>query len=99
MVITLSFLGLEGQTSSFPEDDGMTHGRLHNSVMHGRKVAESCGGDDGISSQEEEVCPCSPKNERSMTMVIFLLSPVESCGDCHGISPRAEEVCPLSPKK
>jgi len=49
---------------------------------------ESCGGGHGISSREEEVCPSSPKNERSMTMVIFIPSLVESCGDDHGISSR-----------
>jgi hypothetical protein len=33
MVITLSFLGLEGQSSSSLEDDGMGHGHLHNSSL------------------------------------------------------------------
>jgi hypothetical protein len=33
MVITLSFLGLEGQTSSSLEDDGIGHGHLHNSSL------------------------------------------------------------------
>ena len=33
---------------------------------------ESCGGDHGISSREEEVWPWSPKKEKSMTMAIFL---------------------------
>ena len=46
------------------------------------------------SSREEDVCPSSPKNERNMTMAIFLLSPVESCGGDYGISSREEEVCP-----
>ena len=31
MVITLSFLGLEEQTSSSLADDGKRHGKLHNS--------------------------------------------------------------------
>jgi len=33
MVITLSFLQLEGQTSSSLEDDGIGHGHLHNSSL------------------------------------------------------------------
>ena len=64
MVITFSLLGLERQTSSFPEDDGMTHGHLHNSVMQGRKVAmvipislKSRGGDHGIDSSERGGLP------------------------------------------
>jgi hypothetical protein len=56
---------------------------------------ESCACGHDISSREEEVCPSSPKNERKMTMVIF----VETCGGGHGISSREEEVCPSSPKK
>ena len=90
---------------SLPEDDGMAHGHVHNSLMQVRKVAmviplslEICGGGLGISSREEEVCPSSPKNERSMTWVIFLLPSVESCGGDHGISSREEEVCPSSPQ-
>jgi hypothetical protein len=55
-------------------------------------------GSHGRSSGEEEVGPSSPKNERSMTMVIFLPSSVESCGFGHGISSREEEFCPSSPK-
>ena len=37
------------------------------------------------SSREEEVCPSSPKNDRSMTIAILLLPSVESCGGglCH----------------
>ena len=46
---------------------------------------ESCGGDHGISCREEDVCPSSPKNGRSVTMAIFLPCPVESCGGDHGI--------------
>jgi len=38
--------------------------------------------------EKEEVCLSGPKNERSMTMVIFILYSVESCGDGHGISSR-----------
>ena len=60
---------------------------------------ESCGFGHGISSGEEEVCPSSPKKERSMTMAIFLPSSVGSCGGGHGISSREEEVCSLLPKK
>ena len=33
MVITLSLLGLEGQTPSSLEDDGIGHGHLHNSSL------------------------------------------------------------------
>ena len=33
MVITLSFLELEGQTPSSLEDDGIGHGHLHNSSL------------------------------------------------------------------
>ena len=46
---------------------------------------ESCGGDHGIFSGEEEVCPSSPKKKRSMIMVIFFPSSVESCGGGHGL--------------
>ena len=35
MVITLSFLGLEGQISSSLEDDGIGHGYLHSSKEEG----------------------------------------------------------------
>ena len=52
---------------------------------------ESCGGHQGRSSTEEEVCLSSPKNERSMTMAIFVLSPVESCECDHRL--LEEEVC------
>ena len=45
---------------------------------------ESCGGDHGISSTEEGVCPSSPKKEGVMTMVIYFPSSVESCGGDHG---------------
>ena len=54
---------------------------------------ESCGGDHGMSSREEEVCSSSPNKARSMTMVIFLFSSVDSCGGGHGMSSREEEVC------
>jgi hypothetical protein len=33
MVITLFLVGLEGQTPSSLEDDGICHGRLHNSSL------------------------------------------------------------------
>ena len=33
MFITLSFLGLEGHSSSYLEDDGIGHGHLHNSSL------------------------------------------------------------------
>ena len=49
---------------------------------------ESCGFGHGISSREEEFCPSSPKNERSMTMAVLLPSSVGSCGGGHGISFR-----------
>ena len=55
---------------------------------------KSCGGGHGISSKEEEVCPSSPKKERSMAMVIFLPSSIESCGGGHGICSREGKVCP-----
>ena len=45
-----------------------------------------------------EVCPSSAKNEKSMSMVIFILSSVESCGGGHGISYGERKVCPSSPK-
>ena len=32
---------------------------------------ESCEGGDGISSREGDVCPSTPKKDKSMTMVIF----------------------------
>jgi len=38
--------------------------------------------------EEKEVCPSSPKSERSMAMVIFLPSSVESCGGDRGIPSR-----------
>ena len=40
MVITLSFLGLEGQSPSSLEDDGIGHGHLHNSSLRkgGRRL-------------------------------------------------------------
>ena len=41
----------------------------------------------------------TPKQERRITMVIFLHSSVESCGGGHGISSREDEVWPSSPKK
>ena len=44
------------------------------------------------------VRPSSPKNEQSMTLVIYSPSQVEGCGGCHGISSRYEEVCRSSPK-
>ena len=59
---------------------------------------ESCRGDRGITSKEEEVCPSSPKNDKSVTMAILLPSSVESCGGDHGIPSKGEEVCPSSPK-
>ena len=34
---------------------------------------------------KEEVCASSPKNERSMTMVIILPSSIERCGGSHGL--------------
>ena len=34
---------------------------------------ESCGCGDGICSKEGEVCPSTPKKERSMPMAIVLL--------------------------
>ena len=55
---------------------------------------ESCGGGNGISSKEEEVCPSSLKKEGSMTMAIFLPSSVESCRGGHSTSSRDAEVCP-----
>ena len=39
MVVTLSFFGREGQTSSSLEDVGIEHGHLHNSPLRRRKVA------------------------------------------------------------
>ena len=57
---------------------------------------ESCGGVHGISSREE-VCPSSPKKERSTTMVIFLPSSVESCEGDPGLSSGEEEVCSSDP--
>ena len=40
--------------------------------------------------EKEEVCPSSPKKERSVTMVIFFHASVESCGGDPGISSREE---------
>ena len=34
MVLLLPFLKLEGHTASSPEDEGMAHAHIHNSVMH-----------------------------------------------------------------
>jgi len=45
--------------------------------------------------KKEEVCPSSPKNERSMTMVIFTLAPVKSCGGDHGRSSRGRGGLPF----
>ena len=49
--------------------------------------------------ENDEVCPSSPKKERSMTMVICILSSVESCGGDHGKYSRDEGVWPSSLKK
>jgi len=49
---------------------------------------ESCGGDNGRSDRDEEVCPSSPKEERHMTMAIFLPASVDSCGGGNGISSK-----------
>jgi len=43
--------------------------------------------------EKEQVCPTSPKDARSMTMVIFTLSLVDSCAGDHDISSTEEEVC------
>ena len=45
--------------------------------------------------EKEEVRASSPKDARSMTMVIFIPSSVQSCGGDHGRSSR-EEVCSVS---
>ena len=56
---------------------------------------ESCGGGHGYLLERREVCPSSPKNDRSMTMAILLPSSVESCGSglCHHL--LEEEVCSI----
>jgi hypothetical protein len=41
-----------------------------------------------MHSRTEEVCLSTPRKERSMTMVTFLLSSVESCGGDHGNLPE-----------
>ena len=43
MVITLSFLGLDGQTSSSLEDDGTGHGNLPKSPLRKVPVSENLG--------------------------------------------------------
>ena len=48
--------------------------------------------------EKDEVCPSSPKKDRNMTMVIFILSPLESCEVIMACLLDKEEVCPSSPK-
>ena len=43
--------------------------------------------------EKEEVCPSSPQDASSMTMVIFTLSLVERGGGDHGISCKEKKVC------
>ena len=69
MVLLLPFLELEGHTASSPEDEGMAHGHVHNSVMHCWKVAESC--DYGLCQhllKKKRHALFSAKNKGQMTV-------------------------------
>ena len=64
-------------------------------------LVESCEGGHGLCHhllERRRLGPSSPKKERVVTMVIFLLCPVATCGCDHGRFFREEEVCPSSPK-